>query len=140
MSVYKHFETMQVHAGHKADPATGSCLRPYTRQHPSGSGYGMRRVCSSCGRRIYLFPPVKSHSQCTGGTPGRSGRLFGAVAASSRPGRPFSHYFQSCPARRQFCDFSFPVWRHIPFRDRFRDLGITFRFATGKNLKTYFHL
>lgn len=135
MSVYKHFETMQVHAGHKADPATGSCATPLYQTASfrfKDMGHAARLFQLQEDGFIYSRlsnPTVSVLEERLAALEGCSG----AVAASSGQAALFLTISNLALPGDNFVTFpSLYGGTYSLFRDRFRDLGITFRFATGK--------
>ncbi|HOF75069.1 MAG TPA: O-acetylhomoserine aminocarboxypropyltransferase/cysteine synthase [Bacteroidales bacterium] len=134
MSVYKHFETMQVHAGHIADPATGSCATPLYQT----ASFCFRDM-DHAARLFQLQEEGYIYSRLSNPTvtvlEERLAALencSGAVAVSSGQAALFLTVFNLAVPGDNFVAFpSLYGGTYSLFRDRLRELEITVRFAPG---------
>jgi len=135
MSVYKHFETMQVHAGHKADPATGSCATPLYQT----ASFRFRDM-DHAARLFQLQEEGYIYSRLSNPTVSvleeRLAALencSGAVAVSSGQAALFLTISNLAVPGDNFVAFpSLYGGTYSLFRDRLRELDIAVRFAPGK--------
>ena len=138
MSVYKHFETLQVHAGRKADPATGACATPLY-QTASFQFHNMDHAARLFSLEEEGFIYSRLSNPTVNILEERVSALEGctaAVAVSSGQAAHFLTFQNLALPGDNFVAFpSLYGGTYTLFRDRFNDLGITFRFVTGKNPK-----
>ena len=135
MSVYKHFDTLQVHAGHKADPATGSCATPLYQT----ASFRFRDM-DHAGRLFQLQEEGFIYSRLSNPTVSvleeRLAALEGcstALAVSSGQAALFLTISNlALPGDNMVTFPSLYGGTYTLFRDRFHDFGISFRFAPGK--------
>ncbi|HKM31882.1 MAG: aminotransferase class I/II-fold pyridoxal phosphate-dependent enzyme [Bacteroidales bacterium] len=134
MSVYDHFETLQVHAGHTQDPATGACATPLYQTASfcfDNMDHAARLFQLQEEGHIYtrlsnptvavLEERVAALEKCTG-----------ALAVSSGQAAHFLTFQNLSVPGDNFIAFpSLYGGTYTLFRDRFRSLGIEFRFAAG---------
>jgi len=136
MSVFNHFDTLQVHAGHKADPATGSCATPLYQT----ASFRFRDM-DHAGRLFQLQEEGFIYSRLSNPTVSvleeRLAALEGcsaAVAVSSGQAALFLTITNLAVPGDNFVTFpSLYGGTYTLFRERFHDLGITFRFVRGKD-------
>jgi len=138
MSVYKHFETLQVHAGRKADPATGACATPLY-QTASFQFHNMDHAARLFSLEEEGFIYSRLSNPTVNVLEERISALEGctaAVAVSSGQAAHFLTFQNLALPGDNFVAFpSLYGGTYTLFRDRFSDLGITFRFVPGKNPK-----
>ena len=135
MSVYKHFDTLQVHAGHKADPSTGSCATPLYQT----ASFRFRDM-DHAGRLFQLQEEGFIYSRLSNPTVSvleeRLAALEGcsaALAVSSGQAALFLTISNlALPGDNMVTFPSLYGGTYTLFRDRFHDFGISFRFAPGK--------
>ncbi|NLA15620.1 MAG: O-acetylhomoserine aminocarboxypropyltransferase/cysteine synthase [Bacteroidales bacterium] len=135
MSVFNRFETLQVHAGHTQDPATGACATPLYQTASfcfDNMDHAARLFQLQQEGHIYsrlsnptvavLEERVAALEQCTAALAVSSGQAahFLVFESLAQPGDNI---------------ITFPALyggTYTLFRDRFRSLGIEVRFADGQ--------
>ncbi|MFA5302317.1 MAG: O-acetylhomoserine aminocarboxypropyltransferase/cysteine synthase family protein [Bacteroidales bacterium] len=135
MSVFKHFETLQVHAGRTADPATGACATPLYQT----SAFRFNDM-EHAARLFELKEDGFIYSRLSNPTvrvlEERIAALEGCAAAVATSSGQAAHFltFQNLagPGDNIITFPSLYGGTHTLFRDRFPVFGIGFRFANGK--------
>ncbi|HOO42421.1 MAG TPA: O-acetylhomoserine aminocarboxypropyltransferase/cysteine synthase [Bacteroidales bacterium] len=135
MSSFDHFETLQVHAGRTADPATGACATPLYQT----SAFCFNNM-EHAARLFQLKEDGYIYSRLSNPTvrvlEERVAALEGCTAAVATSSGQAAHFltFQNLalPGDNIITFPSLYGGTHTLFRDRFRSFGIDFRFAAGK--------
>ncbi|HHV03595.1 MAG: O-acetylhomoserine aminocarboxypropyltransferase/cysteine synthase family protein [Bacteroidales bacterium] len=135
MSVYKHFDTLQVHAGHKADPATGSCATPLYQT----ASFRFNNM-DHAARLFQLQEEGYIYSRLSNPTVSvleeRLATLEGCTGAVAVSSGQAAHFLTisnlALPGDNMVTFPSLYGGTYTLFRDRFHDFGISFRFAPGK--------
>ncbi|MFA5497563.1 MAG: aminotransferase class I/II-fold pyridoxal phosphate-dependent enzyme, partial [Bacteroidales bacterium] len=139
MSVFHHFETIQVHAGHTQDPATGACATPlyqtasfcFDNMDHAARLFGLQQEGHIYSRLsnptvAVLEERVAALEQCTA-----------ALAVSSGQAAHFLAFQNLAAPGDNILTFpSLYGGTHTLFRDRLSHLGLEFRFVPNKYPKT----
>lgn len=135
MSEYSHFETLQVHAGRKSDPETGSCATPLYQT----ASYTFKSI-EHAARLFELKEDGYIYSRLSNPTTEvlekRIAALEGGTAAVAVSSGQAAHLltFQNIasPGDNVVCASSLYGGSYTLFNNSLRHFGIDFRFTGGK--------